>query len=382
MGKNRSILFVMLSVLACGCQAGWLKPTQSGFIIQSFTTYDPITGNNTGVITTNGNSYQFAGDNTGNMFIGGPGAQFRGKNDGNVYINGDGAFVLGTIASLATVTNRGKGALLLANLTPGQKAEISDVGNASILIGAGTVSNGQCIVVGDGMESHGARSVTAGSFWGNGAGLTNVSADFVVVKSWAPSDVRYRDNGDGTITDMATGLMWMKNGNLTGTFFTWAAANAYCLDLVTNGYSDWRLPTVSVEAGAAELDTLGRTAGNPLGAWQGLEGTAFTNIMASFGGYYSASTNANGPSGPGYASAWAVFLGNTGAVQLRDQRDVWRVLPVRGTNTGVESHYVTLADSRGLNVGGYGFLTVASGTQLVFVAGAVTNVLDADILHP
>ena len=347
MGKNRSILFVMLSVLACGCQAGWLKPTQSGFIIQSFTTYDPITGNNTGVITTNGNSYQFAGDNTGNMFIGGPGAQFRGENDGNVYINGDGAFVLGTIASLATVTNRGKGALLLANLTPGQKAEITDVGNAAILIGAGTVSNGQCIVVGDGMESHGARSVTAGSFWGNG-----------------------------------TGLMWLKNGNLTGTFFTWAAANAYCLDLVTNGYSDWRLPTVSVEGGAAELDTLGRTAGNPLGAWQGLEGTAFTNIMASFGGYYSASTNANGPSGPGYASAWAVFLGNTGAVQLRDQRDVWRVLPVRGTNTGVESHYVTLADSRGLNVGGYGFLTVASGTQLVFVAGAVTNVLDADILHP
>ena len=77
------------------------------------------------MITTNGNSYQFAGDNTGNMFIGGPGAQFRGKSDGNVYINGDGAFVLGTIASLATVTNRGKGALLLANLTPGQKAEIT-----------------------------------------------------------------------------------------------------------------------------------------------------------------------------------------------------------------------------------------------------------------
>lgn len=34
------------------------------------------------------------------------------------------------------------------------------------------------------------------------------------------------------------------------------------------------------------------------------------------------------------------------------------------------------------NVGGYGFLQVVSGTQLVFVAGAVTNVLDVDILHP
>jgi hypothetical protein len=212
--------------------------------------------------------------------------------------------------------------------------------------------------------------------------LTNVSADFVVVKSWAPSDVRYRDNGDGTVTDMATGLMWMRNGNLTGGYFTWAAANDYCLNLVTNGYSDWRLPTVSVEGGVAELDTLGRTAGNPLGAWEGLSGTAFTNIMAQFGSYYSSSTNADGPSGIGHASAWAVVLGTGGAVQLRDQQDVLRVLPVRGTNSGLQAHYVTLADVHGLNVGGYGFMTVVSGTQLVFVAGTVTNVLDADILHP
>jgi hypothetical protein len=32
-------------------------------------------------------------------------------------------------------------------------------------------------------------------------------------------------------------------------------------------------------------------------------------------------------------------------------------------------------------VGSYGFLTVANGTQLVFVAGSVTNVLDNDITH-
>ena len=252
------------------------------------------------------------------------------------------------------------------------------MGSASLLLGAGTVSNGQCIVVGDGNVSHGAKSVTAGSFHGNGAGLTNVSADLVVVKSWAPTDVRYVDNGDGTVTDMATGLMWMKNGNLTGGYFDWPTAKAFCENLVTNGHSDWRLPTVSVEGGVAELDTLGRTAGNPLGAWEGLAGTAFTNIMTMFPYYYSGSTNLTWNGHPG---AWTVVLIN-GFTTPRDQTDVWRVLPVRGTNTGVQAHYVTLADNRGLNVGGYGFLTVAAGTQLVFVAGAVTNVLDADITHP
>ena len=33
-------------------------------------------------------------------------------------------------------------------------------------------------------------------------------------------------------------------------------------------------------------------------------------------------------------------------------------------------------------VGGAGVLAVMNGTQLVFVAGAVTNILDGDITHP
>ena len=78
--------------LVSGCLAGWLNPTQQGFVIQTFTTYEPMSGNNSGTIVTNGNSFQFAGDNTGWMWIGGPGAQFRGKNDGNVYVDGEGGF--------------------------------------------------------------------------------------------------------------------------------------------------------------------------------------------------------------------------------------------------------------------------------------------------
>ena len=79
------------------------------------------------------------------------------------------------------MTNLGKGSLLLGNLSGGQKAVITDVAHASILLGAGTVSNSQSIVVGDDNASHGTKSVTAGSVWatgagffGNGTGLTNL----------------------------------------------------------------------------------------------------------------------------------------------------------------------------------------------------------------
>lgn len=50
----------------------------------------------------------------------------------------------------------------------------------------------------------------------------------------------YQDNGDGTITDNITGLMWQKTdgGEMT---FEHAASYISTLDLA--GYSDWRLPT-------------------------------------------------------------------------------------------------------------------------------------------
>ena len=80
--------------------------------------------------------------------------------------------------------------------------------------------------------------------------------------SSAPS---YTDNGDGTITDRVTGLMWQKclsgqSGALcstgTATTYNWFQANGtananfnpggvvnICGDLTVGGYSDWRLPT-------------------------------------------------------------------------------------------------------------------------------------------
>jgi hypothetical protein len=47
------------------------------------------------------------------------------------------------------------------------------------------------------------------------------------------------DNGDGTVTDTATGLMWQQ---AEPALMTWEAALAYCENLNLAGHEDWRLP--------------------------------------------------------------------------------------------------------------------------------------------
>ncbi len=48
------------------------------------------------------------------------------------------------------------------------------------------------------------------------------------------------DNGDGTVTDNATNLMWQQ-ATAPGTY-TWEGALTYCEGLSLAGYDDWRLP--------------------------------------------------------------------------------------------------------------------------------------------
>ena len=50
----------------------------------------------------------------------------------------------------------------------------------------------------------------------------------------------FTDNGDGTVTDRATGLMWQKADSGKGV--DWKQALAFAENLQLGGYSDWRLP--------------------------------------------------------------------------------------------------------------------------------------------
>ena len=73
-----------------------------------------------------------------------------------------------------------------------------------------------------------------------------------VYATGCPSAGRFIDNGDGTVTDRCTSLMWQKdttdlNGDGRSTVeddVDWCAALAYCEGLSFAGHDDWRLPSV------------------------------------------------------------------------------------------------------------------------------------------
>lgn len=62
------------------------------------------------------------------------------------------------------------------------------------------------------------------------------------------AQLSYRDNGDGTVTDLNTGLMWQQGDEQNGSGpsygrYTWEQALDYCAGLDLAGRTDWRLPT-------------------------------------------------------------------------------------------------------------------------------------------
>ncbi|MDA3899082.1 MAG: DUF1566 domain-containing protein [Spirochaetes bacterium] len=106
----------------------------------------------------------------------------------------------------------------------------------------------------------------------------------------APS-VRFSDNGNGTITDNMTGLMWLQSPDSTKR--GWRGAITYCEGLDYASHSDWRLPTVN------ELETLANYSQSALSTW--LNGQGFTNVQANY--YWSSTTYA--PSTP---HAWYIDM--------------------------------------------------------------------------
>jgi hypothetical protein len=56
------------------------------------------------------------------------------------------------------------------------------------------------------------------------------------------SDTDFTDNGDGTVTDKTTGLMWQQQDDGTGRY--WQSQLQYCAGLSLGGHSDWRLPNI------------------------------------------------------------------------------------------------------------------------------------------
>jgi len=79
-------------------------------------------------------------------------------------------------------------------------------------------------------------------FFSNGSvnSMTTDSHNYVrCVRGQELSFGNFNDNGDGTVTDNNTGLMWQQS---EGGQQTWEGAITYCEDLSLYDYTDWRLP--------------------------------------------------------------------------------------------------------------------------------------------
>jgi uncharacterized protein DUF1566 len=122
-----------------------------------------------------------------------------------------------------------------------------------------------------------------------------------------PTDGRFIDNGDGTITDTCTRLMWQRetaDGNGDGQVVDdesdalyWRAALAYCENLVFADHDDWRLPDVLELKSIVDYGRL-----NP----------SIDPVFSSFSrGYWSSTSHV------GYSGEWVVFFVN-GQVALRE----------------------------------------------------------------
>jgi hypothetical protein len=135
-------------------------------------------------------------------------------------------------------------------------------------------------------------------------------------------DSRFSDNGDGTVTDNLTGLIWLQDANSFGQR-SWADALSDCNSLadgaagLTDGSvaGDWRLPNVN------ELQSL-IDFGNYNPALP--TGHPFSNVQSS--NYWSSTTCA-----PSTASAWGVYMGY-GGVSGYTKSNSYYVWPVRGDN--------------------------------------------------
>ena len=79
------------------------------------------------------------------------------------------------------------------------------------------------------------------------------------------------DNGDGTITDRATDLMWMKNDS--GKPMKWRQALAWAENLQLAGHADWRLPN------AKELQSIVDYSRAPMAAKRSRRGAAIDPIF-------------------------------------------------------------------------------------------------------
>ncbi len=171
---------------------------------------------------------------------------------------------------------------------------------------------------------------------GAGIGLGQ-DGDYQLGVSWP--NPRFTKNGDGTVADNLTGLIWLEDADCFGEK-VWADALAAAnglFDGSTNdpgsgdcGLSDnsgagaWRLPNVKELQSLVSFGIWGPAVPNTAGTGQWVEGDPFSNV-GSTNSYWSSNSYAPIP-----VHKWKMTIHNGTTSATQSNSDFVHVWPVRG----------------------------------------------------
>ena len=136
-----------------------------------------------------------------------------------------------------------------------------------------------------------------------------------VVRGDVYGENNFVDNGDGTVTDLATGLMWQQADSGVG--MDWEDALDYAEDLELAGYDDWFLPDIkqlqsiidyTQSPSAVNVEDVGPAIDTDYFQITGLpDGT--TNTDGDYPYFWSSTSAYFGVDNPEYYYAWYVAFG-------------------------------------------------------------------------
>jgi hypothetical protein len=165
---------------------------------------------------------------------------------------------------------------------------------------------------------------------GNVTACAGTGQDGALLKGVAWPNPRFTNNGNGTVTDNLTGLIWLTNANCWGAV-NWATALANANGLangacgLTDGSvaGDWRLPNRFEMQSLLDLGFSGPAVSNTAGTGKWAENDPFTGVQ-TFVHYWTSTTSASNT-----PNAWVVYLNDGGVSSFGRSlnRNVW---PVRG----------------------------------------------------
>ncbi len=139
----------------------------------------------------------------------------------------------------------------------------------------------------------------------------------------------FADNGDGTVTDTATDLMWMQGDSGTG--MIWEDALAYAEELTCAGHDDWRLPNAKELQSILDYTRSPQTTGSPA-----IDPIFDCTTITDEGGgtnypfYWTGTTHANWTESPGAMGVYVCFGEALGWMEMPFPPGTYQLMDVHG----------------------------------------------------